>query len=123
MWPKRGLLLIRSDSVNRVKRGRFPQQDEQGTAASSLKRNLNVWSVDFKSRPPHACFECSLYYQVSFDWTTSFLSDVLIINPEDGSVKLFLKHFESILFYWLSVKVTSTWVTTSTGFPFSSVGL
>ena len=82
--PWTGLSLVRSDSVIRVKRGRFPQQDEQGTAASSLKRNLNVWSVDFKSRPPHACLECSHYYQVSFDWTTSFLSDALIINPEEG---------------------------------------
>ena len=50
------------------------------------ERNLYVRSVGFKSRPPHAYFEYSLYYQVSFDWTTSFLSDAFIIEPGPKSV-------------------------------------
>ena len=54
------------------------------------ERNLYVRSVDFKSRPPHAYFECSLYYQVSFDWTTSFLSDAPIIKRGLKTVKRFV---------------------------------
>jgi len=70
-----------------------------------------------KSRPPHACFECSLYYQVSFDWTTSFLSDAPIIRRVVETVnRLRIR-------YWLSVKLTSICVITSTGSPFNSVGL
>ena len=34
---------------------------------------------DFKSRPPRAWIVCYSHYQNSFDWTTSFLSDALIL--------------------------------------------
>jgi hypothetical protein len=50
------------------------------------ERNLNVRKSRSKSRPPHALFECSLYNQVSFDWTTSFLSDETIINLREKAV-------------------------------------
>ncbi len=34
---------------------------------------------DFKSRPPRAWIVCYSHYQNSFDWTTSFFSDALIL--------------------------------------------
>ena len=62
-----------------------------GTAVSSLKRHLNVRSGRFKSRPPHALIESRLnyYYQISFDWTTSFLSDTTIVASDTGLSRCF----------------------------------
>ncbi len=35
---------------------------------------------DSKSRPPRAWIVCYSHYQNSFDWTTSFFSDVFIVR-------------------------------------------
>jgi len=45
-----------------------------------------------KSRPPHAWVESRWYYnfQISFDWTTSFLSDASIIRRVRKRVNFFL---------------------------------
>src|SRR5579863_1318464 len=48
-----------------------------------------------KSRPPHALIESRLkcfYYQISLDWTTSFLSDNPILKPRHKAVKMFRCH-------------------------------
>jgi len=67
-----------------------------GTAVSSLKRHLNVRSGRFKSRPPHALIESRLNYycQISFDWTTSFLSDNFILRCGREPVKNFTHCFK-----------------------------
>ena len=48
-------------------------------------------SSRFKSRPPHALIESRLniYYQISLDWTTSFLSDNSILRLRHEAVKMF----------------------------------
>ena len=64
-----------------------------GAAVSSLKRHLNVRSGRFKSRPPHALIESRLnyYYQISFDWTTSFLSDTTIVASDTSLSRCFAR--------------------------------
>ena len=51
-----------------------------GTAASSLKRNLNVRTATLKVGHLARGLYATVTTRIHFDWTTSFLSDVSIVG-------------------------------------------